>query len=169
MSDQATALDMVGQSASTARDGSGAVRNPQGSLCGVAAGRPSLGLARGCGAVRRGLGVCVGVSVRALASLSRGCEEAPLGGASGNHLTEVTVESSFADAFLGSCLVTLYGGGTFLSSLHLLGRHCSSQRYGRMKITAFTLGATVVDLGPVPSPASPGRRHHHLPVRVAKP
>ena len=61
------------------------------SRCAVAAGRPSLGLARGCGAVRRGLGVCVGVSVRA--SLSRGCEEAPLGGAAGNYLTELTVEN----------------------------------------------------------------------------
>lgn len=60
------------------------------SRCAVAAGRPSLGLARGCGAVRRGLGGCVGVSVRA--SLSRGCEEAPLGGAAGNYLTELTVE-----------------------------------------------------------------------------
>jgi len=64
------------------------------SRCAVAAGRPSLGLARGCGAVRRGLGGCVGVSVRA--SLSRGCEEAPLGGVSGKYLTELTVESSFA-------------------------------------------------------------------------
>ena len=60
------------------------------SRCAVAAGRPSLGLARGCGAVRRGLGGCVGVSVRA--SLSRGCEEAPLGGVSGKYLTELTVE-----------------------------------------------------------------------------
>ena len=50
------------------------------SRCGIAAGRPPPGLARGCGAVWRGLGGCVGVSVRA--SLSRGCEEAPLGGAS---------------------------------------------------------------------------------------
>eukprot|EP01043_Picozoa_sp_COSAG02_P103095 COSAG02_NODE_39112_length_421_cov_0.462733_1_plen_72_part_01 len=28
---------------------------------------------------------------------------------------------------------------------------------------------TLVDLDPVPNPASPGRRHHHLPVPVAKP
>ena len=60
------------------------------SRCGVAAGRPSLGLARGCGAARRGLGGCVGVSVRA--SLSLGCEEAPLGGVSEDYLTEITVE-----------------------------------------------------------------------------
>ncbi len=33
---------------------------------------------------------CVGVSVRA--SLSLGCEEAPLGGASEEYLTELTVE-----------------------------------------------------------------------------
>ena len=56
------------------------------SRCGIAAGRPPPGLARGGGAAGRGWGVRVGVCVRA--SLSRGCEKAPLGGAS----TQVKIE-----------------------------------------------------------------------------
>ena len=48
------------------------------------------GLRVAAGLFGGGWGGGVGVSVRA--SLSRGCEEAPLGGVSGKYLTELTVE-----------------------------------------------------------------------------